>query len=63
MHACMYVKIFTYNIILGLLIAHRLAADDKAFKQQRVANVEHYKHALAEQVFFVLCRSIQASNL
>lgn len=36
--------------MLCLLHAHRLAADDEAFKQQRIANTQHYKQTLAEQV-------------
>ncbi|XP_065907191.1 coiled-coil domain-containing protein 81-like [Dysidea avara] len=32
------------------LVAEELAADDEAFQQQRIANMQHYRQALAEQV-------------
>ena len=40
----------SYHCAVMSFVTHRLAADDEAFKKQRIANTEHYKQALAEQV-------------
>jgi len=36
--------------MVNLLLLFRLAADDEAFQQQRIAKMQHYRQALAEQV-------------